>query len=396
MLPALIKNLIALGEQYQLPSDWLVERPYLFSPAIVPLSGAHAHCMQNAIRAMTHITTLPAFQARILQTAAPITQSNPGNLGVLYGYDFHLTPEGPKLIEVNTNAGGAFILALLEAAHGIGNARETWQRNFMAMFLQEWQSVRPHQPLQHIAIVDDMPDQQYFYPEFLLFQHLFRAHHIACNVVDARDVHSIENKLYLLDAQKKEDNAAIDLVYNRTTDFTFSQPEHAALRAAYQQNHAVFTPHPHAYALHADKHNLALLSQQDFLRDCGVDAKTVELLQSVIPAAHIVDAENAQAVWDTRRRYFFKPLNSYGSKGVYKGRTITKRVFADILAGAYLAQTQVPPSEILLDGNKKYKCDIRAYVYAGEVLGFGARVYQGQMTNFRTPGSGFAVVKVML
>jgi hypothetical protein len=395
MLPALIKNLTALGEQFQLPSDWLVERPYLFSPAIVPVSAAHAHCMQDAVHAITYITRLPAFQAQLLQTADPIAQPNPGNLGVLFGYDFHLTPEGPKLIEINTNAGGAFMLALLEAAHGVENALETWQLNLMAMFLQEWQSIHPHQPLQHIAIVDDMPAQQYFYPEFLLFQHLFRAHHLRCNIVDTRDVHSVENKLYVFDTPQKEDKTAIDLVYNRATDFTFSQPEHAALRRAYQENHAVFTPHPHAYALYADKRHLALLSQSHFLHDAGVDAKTAALLQSVIPAAYLVDAENAQAVWDTRKQYFFKPLNSYGSKGVYKGRTITKQVFADILAGAYLAQRHVPPSEIRLDEHTKYKCDIRAYVYAGEILGFGARVYQGQMTNFRTPGSGFAMVKIM-
>ncbi|MER9685145.1 hypothetical protein [Mesorhizobium sp. M0139] len=32
------------------------------------------------------------------------------------GYDFHLDDDGPKLIEVNTNAGGAFLNALLAKA----------------------------------------------------------------------------------------------------------------------------------------------------------------------------------------------------------------------------------------------------------------------------------------
>ena len=32
------------------------------------------------------------------------------------GYDFHLGAGGPKLIEVNTNAGGAFLNALLAKA----------------------------------------------------------------------------------------------------------------------------------------------------------------------------------------------------------------------------------------------------------------------------------------
>ena len=36
--------------------------------------------------------------------------------------------------------------------------------------------------------------------------------------------------------------------------------------------------------------------------------------------------------------------------------------------------------------------DIRAFVYQGAVQMFVARLYQGQTTNFRTPGGGFAPV----
>jgi len=38
------------------------------------------------------------------------------------------------------------------------------------------------------------------------------------------------------------------------------------------------------------------------------------------------------------------------------------------------------------------KFDLRAYAYAGEVQWNAARVYQGQTTNFRTEGGGFAPV----
>jgi hypothetical protein len=38
------------------------------------------------------------------------------------------------------------------------------------------------------------------------------------------------------------------------------------------------------------------------------------------------------------------------------------------------------------------KVDIRLYTYAGQHLLAAARVYQGQATNFRTPGGGFAPV----
>jgi hypothetical protein len=39
------------------------------------------------------------------------------------------------------------------------------------------------------------------------------------------------------------------------------------------------------------------------------------------------------------------------------------------------------------------KADVRNYVYRGAVQLVAARLYQGQTTNFRTPGGGFAVVK---
>ena len=36
------------------------------------------------------------------------------------------------------------------------------------------------------------------------------------------------------------------------------------------------------------------------------------------------------------------------------------------------------------------KVDVRLYTYRGAVLLAVARLYQGQTTNFRTPGGGFA------
>ena len=38
------------------------------------------------------------------------------------------------------------------------------------------------------------------------------------------------------------------------------------------------------------------------------------------------------------------------------------------------------------------KVDVRIYAYAGRAMIAAARIYQGQATNFRTPGGGFAPV----
>ena len=40
----------------------------------------------------------------------------------------------------------------------------------------------------------------------------------------------------------------------------------------------------------------------------------------------------------------------------------------------------------------RLKVDVRTYAYAAEMLLVAARLYQGQTTNFRTPGGGFSPV----
>jgi len=57
----------------------------------------------------------------------------------------------------------------------------------------------------------------------------------------------------------------------------------------------------------------------------------------------------------------------------------------------------VPPSEqaITHDATEStLKYDVRNFVYRGRVQLLAARLYQGQTTNFRTPGGGFAAVFV--
>ena len=64
------------------------------------------------------------------------------------GYDFHLGAAGPKLIEVNTNAGGAFLNAFLARAQGAccreaedairAAPMEAFDAAVWAMFLAEW------------------------------------------------------------------------------------------------------------------------------------------------------------------------------------------------------------------------------------------------------------------
>jgi uncharacterized circularly permuted ATP-grasp superfamily protein len=187
----------------------------------------------------------------------------------------------------------------------------------------------------------------------------------------------------------------IDMVYNRLVDFALDTPAHEALRRAYLDGAVVVTPNPRVHALMADKRNLILLFDPQTLRDWGLKETEAGYLESAVPKTRLVAASDAAELWRTRRELFFKPVAGHGSKGVYRGNKLTRRVFENILKGDYIAQNFVPAGEraMKVDGTvTTRKVDIRLYTYAGKSLLAAARVYQGQTTNFRTPGGGFAPV----
>jgi hypothetical protein len=184
-------------------------------------------------------------------------------------------------------------------------------------------------------------------------------------------------------------------VYNRLTDFGFDEPVHAVLRQAYLDGAAVVTPHPRAHALYADKRNLVALSDDALLAEWGVDSETRAVLAAAIPRTELLVPDWAEDFWARRKGLFFKPALGYGSKAAYRGDKMTKRVFEEVLAGNYVAQALVPPSSVVVEvagEMTELKVDVRGYAYDGRVQLVAARLWQGQTTNFRTPGGGFARV----
>ena len=116
-----------------------------------------------------------------------------------------------------------------------------------------------------------------------------------------------------------------------------------------------------------------------------------------MPRTILVSAETAQELWSARKRYFFKPSGGHGGKAVYRGDKMTRGVWEEVQRGGYIAQELAAPTErrIKINGQvQALKLDVRLYTYAGSPLMTAARVYQGQTTNFRTPGGGFAPVFV--
>ena len=371
---------------------------HVFAAQPVFVSPAQLERMAAVVSAVEKVVTMPAYREAVLEQAAPIARHAPGGAkSVFFGYDFHVSENGVALIEINTNAGGAMLNAALARAQRSCCApvadiflKEDAgpEARIMEMFRTEWAASRGSRPLRTIAIVDEAPAEQYLYPEFLLFQRLFERHGVRTFIADP-------SELVFRDGSLWHGATAIDMVYNRLTDFMLEAPASAAVREAYLANAVVLTPHPQAHALYADKRNLVILSSAERLDAIGVPEDVRKILLETIPRTEIVSERNAQRLWEERRRLFFKPAAGYGGRAAYRGDKLTRRVWQEILAGGYVAQAMVMPGERIIEDaatESLLKFDIRNYVYDGKVQSVAARLYQGQTTNFRTPGGGFAPV----
>jgi hypothetical protein len=107
-----------------------------------------------------------------------------------------------------------------------------------------------------------------------------------------------------------------------------------------------------------------------------------------------VNAVTQDELWTMRAAYYFKPAAGFGSRAVYDGAKLTAKTWAQIVAdGSYVAQERAEAPRVNVDG-VAMRYDVRAFVYGRKTFMRLARVYRGQTTNFRTPGGGFAPVRV--
>ena len=368
--------------------------PHLFSALPVYVSRRNIDQLAKVVVAIEEVAALPRFQSAVMAWAPEIARFDPGSPGGLLGLDFHLAPEGPRLIEINTNPGGVLLNALLgEAQHACmpeltlpPTEASQVEEEVMAAMLSEWRLQRGAAPMASVVIVDVSPEQQYLYPEFLMFRELFRRHGYRAEICGPDDL-SFDG------ARLRHGALPVDFVYNRLTDFALNEPGHEQLLDAYLSGSIVLSPHPRAHALYADKRNLSVLGDRALLEAAGASQASIDVLLTAVPLTQLLTSENREAMWAGRKQLFFKPAAGFGSKASYRGDKLTRRVWDEIALGNYVAQQIVAPSERhIATGENPLKVDIRCYAYRGRVLLYAARLYQGQTTNFRTPGGGFAPV----
>jgi hypothetical protein len=386
--PGEIGASFADGAGIGLPSNLEVTHPHLFAQTPVYISEADLAQMLVFADTIERVTVLPSWvqPAKSEQKAMKVH-------GAIMGYDFHMTSDGPKLIEINTDAGGAFLnlfaakqfracCDMLDMSKFIQPVEA--EKNIVDMFLAEWAAAGHSKKLNLIAIVDEAPHEQFLYPEFLLAAKLLNEHGLKTIIVSPQDLVSEGEAL-------SYNGEVVDLIYNRLTDFDLTT--YTNIRKSWEAGGVVVTPDPAIYRRFADKRNLVKLSDQSFLQSIGVNTEDLDLINRTVPKSMIVTAENAQTLWDNRKHYYFKPVSGYGGKAVYKGEKLTRKTWEWIVGQDYIAQEFAVPSQRMVKADGKVgmqKFDVRLYTYRGKLLAAAARLYEGQTTNFRTIGGGFA------
>ncbi len=296
---------------------------------------------------------------------------------VLMGFDFHLTSEGPKLIEINNNAGGLYIgddrwlpQTEIPELHG------SLEQRLVDMFHSDWKT---------IAIMDEDVTRQFMYPEMQAYAQLLGSRGRRVMVVSPEDLQADAHGLSC-------DGAHIDAIYNRHTDFYLEGADVAHIRRAYEQQQVVLNPHPRSYALVGDKTRMVDW-WRDGLLDACIDQERVTLIRAVTPITRRMQDVDLSQAWSERRQWVFKPAARHGGKGVLLGKSMSRKRFDGLDVADTIMQQLVPPSEIDIGGGRM-KLDIRLYMHGETLIALAGRVWRGQVTNFRQPGSGWVPLRV--
>lgn len=286
----------------------------------------------------------------------------------MMGFDFHLGPNGPRLIEVNTNAGGLATVFSFPGHH----LKQLMRLTFVGAVRDEWRRFQRTDPLKTLAIVDDDARQQKLYPETLEFSKVLVAAGIDARVCSPEEL--------VLDPATQQlrfasDQVVIDFVYNRLCDFHLKEQSHLHLRQAALAKTVVLSPHPSLYARTADKRHLVDLSRM---------ADDNPILKAVIPKTFMIGDRPMEYWQDNKKQYVFKPIQGYGSRGVYMGRNISRNKIATLPASTIVQEVVDPP--VSEDGSK---FDLRIFTHDTRLLGIATRHYCLQLMEMKSDRSGF-------
>jgi hypothetical protein len=305
----------------------------------------------------------------------------PGSAGILMGFDFHLTADGPKLIEINNNAGGLCI-----GTEGNGSP---WlaqpvipelpgeiEQRLLSMFPTDWKT---------IAIVDESIQEQFMFPEMQAYAQLLEFDGRKAFLASPEDFQLQADGLYI-------ENTRLDAIYNRHTDFYLESEAMQHIRKAYLAGQVHLNPHPRSYALLGDKARMADWWHVGLLESC-LESSEIGLIRSVVPEIHLMHEYDNEQAWAERKAWVFKPSARHGGKGVLLGKAMSRKRF-DALDQSDTVMQKFIPASVVNVNDKPFKFDVRLFTQGQNLIAVAGRVWQGQVTNFRTEGSGWIPLEI--
>lgn len=348
----------------------------LASQQPIAISSTDFDVMLKFSRTIDALQSKPLYIGRI-HALPEVAQHISAHPSLLMGFDFHLTPDGPKLIEINNNAGGLFDIQdgwIPQREHE--EMQGDLRQRLLSMFPRSWQ---------HIAIMDEDISTQYMLPEMQAYADLLRSDGRKVSLLNPADIKSDENFLY-------GDGHKIDAIYNRHTDFYLESKVLSHIRDAFLSNHVVLNPYPRSYALIGDKNRMVDWWRPGFFDDVLGEGELASV-QSVVPETHLLSEMNIDTAWSSRKHWVFKPAARHGGKGVLMGKSISRTRFDAMDQTETVAQQLVPPSIITIN-DKSFKFDIRLYMCGQNLVAMAGRAWNGQITNFQEDGSGWTSIQV--
>jgi hypothetical protein len=363
--------------------------PQLASPFVVSISQAQMKQAENIVNDLWKLQNNSVYQKQILQKFPFAASGFAKTPSVLCSLDVHINDDGDlKIIEINTNASSFLVNAehsQSRSLHQFPNAKQKLKESFQKAFGSLLK------PGNLFLIVDDKPEQQNMYFEFLMYREFLKKEFgVECEIAAPQELVADANQQIVWNGRK------VSGIYNRHTDFYFA--ESPAMAKGFQNEATLFSPNPWGYALIADKNRLVEWNDDFFASLQKNENLSLPFLQkALLKTYHFSDFKDADDLWAQRNRFFFKPPNAYGSRSVYKGKSISRTVYQRIYTDGYLAQEAVPAPEVKMTYENQehvFKYDLRFYFFEDQIHLAVARLYQGQLTNLQTPLGGLAPLEI--
>jgi hypothetical protein len=366
-------------------SDFQNVSPHLISPFVLQLPKKILEQAENIVADLYTLTQNTHYQDFVAQKNSSVARSHLTPL--LCSLDCHINDQGQlKIIEINTNASSYLINVMNYYSRGLKtfpNAIGDLASNFK-------ETLAPEKTSDVLAIMDAHPREQKLFIEFLMYKKWIEKNiHPVCEILDPSELKLTADNELLWNQQR------VSSIYNRHTDFFLDElPD---IRKAYEAKTVRLSPGPWGYSLLAEKTRMVDMQKEDFKNVVDMDSlpHLKKALLKTIPFSHFNSVED---LWKERQHFFFKPADSFGSKSVYNGKSISRSKFDSIYSPDLIAQEAVRAPEVSFDQEgtvEKFKYDLRFFFYQNKVQLLSARLYRGQLTNLQTPNGGHAPVSLI-